>query len=136
MADEHANPGDKGQGNDDPKLVTEEQLNKAITARFKTFQTGLEKKIEEQISGLFVNSQEAVTKAIADAMPKETPTLAPKTDSPELAGLRKQMADLQKQSQQIAQERDEERKRSKDVELRQKLSDELSKFGVVNARHA
>jgi len=136
MAVEHVEPDDTGKSADPaPKSVTEEQLNKAITARFRKF----EEKMETQFSAFATSSQEAVVKAIADSMPKAPEALAAtgkQSDSPELAGLKKQLAALEKDSQKLAQERDEERKRSKDSELRQKLNDELSKYGVVNARHA
>lgn len=131
MADPQGNPSPQdGQGNDGPKYVTAEELNKAITARFTDHQKKLEKHLET-FSGTLTGKLEELLKSVP--APKSTDTADPPksaSESPEFKGLMKQMEEIKRENLKIQQERDAERTKSKDATLRQQLSDALIKNGV------
>jgi len=136
MADSQGNvPPEGTQGNDGPKFVTAEELNKAITARFTDHQKKLEKHLES-FSGTLTGKLEELLKAAVPA-PKSTDAADPPkadTDSPALRGMMKQLEELKRDNAKIQQERDAERTRAKDATLRQQLSDALIKNGVDASR--
>ncbi len=141
MADTQGQPSPQdGQGNDGPKYVTAEELNKAITARFTDHQKKLEKHLES-FSGALTGKLEELLKA---AVPAPAPTSTAETpkpadaDSPALRGMMKQLEELKRDNLKIQQERDAERTRAKDATLRQQLSDALIKNGVdaTRVKHA
>ncbi len=134
----------QGQGDETPKFVTEEQLNKAITARFK----GLEDKVQKSFGDSFSSFSEKLRTEIAALLPP-TPEAKPEGDKkkdgdragaegPELRSLKEQVARLTKLADDARSERDTERTKSRDASLRQTLAHTLAHAGIegVRARHA
>jgi hypothetical protein len=137
MADSQGNvPPEGTQGDPNtPKVVTEDQLNRAITARLTAFAKAQEKSMTE-FSASLMGKLEELVKTSAPVPPAGDPK--PPGDSPELKGALKRLAELEQTNKQIQAERDAERGRARDAHLRQQLSDALVKHGVdaTRVRHA
>jgi len=126
-----------------PSYVTEEQLQTALTARFRTFEQKVDKalsdglgafggKLKDELAALLPKPEpKPEGGAPADAKPKDDP-------SPELRRLQEQIGVLTKQADDARAERDTERARGRDALLRQRLTEALSLVGIegVRARHA
>ncbi len=131
------------EANDTPKYITEEQLSRAITARFKAHEKTLESKFSELTTGLVSKFEEVTTKVAEGSKAKEAakaesakkaetqPTFE---ESPAYTAMRKQLEELTKKQEQAVRERDAEKARSRDMGLRQKVSEALSAAGVDAAR--
>lgn len=122
------------QGDDAPKYVTEEQLNKAITARFGEFTKKNGAVLEDRFSSF--------EKKLIDALPKQPePGADPAKpasvqEHPEFKGMQKKLADLEERAR-LAEERTlAEQKRAKDLSLRQSVSEALAKANVKDATRA
>jgi hypothetical protein len=104
----NASPTEEVQGETEsqPQYVTAETLNRAITARFKTF--------EQKLDKLFSQTQQVSAPTEQESKPK--------------SGLEEMRAELEK----IKRERDEERNRNKSTKLEQSLYESLSEAGITN----
>lgn len=116
-----------------PNYVTEEKLNelvnRAISARFSAFEKKIGGQVSEAVSGLLPKLDEIVSAKLpqkADISPANDKL----EESPFVKGLQKKLAELEEQNRKSQAERDAERARSRDVAMRQKLSEELAKHGV------
>lgn len=123
---------------DSPASVTEERVselvNRAITARFASFEKKVGNQVSEAVAGLFPKFEELIAQKVPSQGP--APSAEPKLDdSPLVKGLQKQLAELQEQNRKSREERDVERQRARDVALRQRLTEELSKHGI-DSRYA
>lgn len=125
-----------GQGSDDsPKFVTEEQLNRAITARFKSFEGKLDGKFGEFSRG-FESFQAQIAEALKPKQepPKEPPkpkdAPPPITDLPEFVEQRKQLEALQKRLADADKKAAEAESKRRDTLLRQSVDEALAKAGV------
>jgi hypothetical protein len=124
-----------------PKFVTEEQLGRAIASRFKAHEKTLEAKFAELTTGLVTKFEESAAKMAEASKTKEArPEPAKKAepqsfeDSPAYVAMRKQLEELTKKQEQAIRERDAEKARSRDMGLRQKVTEALSSAGVDAAR--
>jgi hypothetical protein len=124
-----------------PKHVTEQQLNKAITSRMKSFEERLEKSFGES----FTSFSATLRTELAGLMPKPPEAKSEggkkpgeKPESPELHALQDEVARLKKESEDVRIQRDVERTKLRDASLRQTLTDALASAGIegVRARHA
>src|SRR6185369_6111031 len=99
MPEPTGQPGaDPGQGGDAPKYVTEEQLNRAITARFTDFHKKTEKTWETFAASLTSKFEELVKPAApASGAADQKPA-----DDPLLQGMQKQIAELKAAAEQSA----------------------------------
>jgi hypothetical protein len=137
-------PPEEEQGDDAPKYVTEEQLNKAISARFGDFS----KKIEKTLGDVTTSLTSAVTSKFEELSSRITPAPAADDskagkppsleDSPVVKGLQKTIAELKLANEKVAADAQREREQARDVKLRTRVQDELVKSGVdsARARHA
>ncbi len=128
----------QGQGGGEPKFVTADDLNKAITARFSAFEkknaTTLEATLKTFGEGVFAKLEELKPKPIEPGDKSNEP---PKIDDhPVVKGLQKQLAELAKTNEQATQRAAAERARSRDSQLRSKLAEELMKSGFKDANQA
>jgi len=126
-----------GQGSDDspPKFVTEEQLNRAITARFKSFEKTLGTTLGEFKTGF-----EAFQAQIAEAIkPKHDPPKEPPkskdappavTETPEFIETQKQLRALQAKYDAAEKKAAEAETKRRDALLRQSVDEALVKAGV------
>ena len=145
MAESQGNgaPNPQGEG-DSPKFVTEDQLNRAISARFgafeKSFGSKLEKTLGESLAGLSTKFEEALASVKTDGAPKNEQKQQSSSvlDAPEYKGMQRELAELKKQTAEAKAERDAERGKVRDSSLRQRLGEELAKHGVdaARAKHA
>jgi hypothetical protein len=133
-----ANPAAKaGQGDDAPKYVTEEQLNRAISARLTDFQ----KKVEKTIEGVKVDP-EAIAKLVAESISASKPADEPKGKSkdsqpdPEVNSLKKALADQKKTVEEMQAKLAQERASVRNSKLRQAVQDEMTKHGFSEATRA
>lgn len=130
----------QGEG-DKPQYVTTEQLNQAITNRFKPF----EKKVED----LFAKSGDAILAKLSETIdqrfdalktqPEKKTDPAPQIeDHPSFKGLQKQLQDLQKAADTAKAEAEAEKAKTREAKLRQRLGDELAGHGIdpTRAKHA
>jgi hypothetical protein len=128
-----------------PAYVTEEQLQAALTTRFRAFEQKVDKtladglgsmgtKLRDELAALFPKPE---PKPEGDAKPEGggVPQAQP---APELKKLQDQIALLTKQAEDARSERDAERVRARDSLLRQRVTDALATVGIegVRARHA
>lgn len=137
-------PANGSQGNgDEPKFVTEEQLNKAInaaiTGRLKDFSTSFEKKIGETLTKSLGEIAPQIDKLLDDKIAGLKPAGDGKTpqgnvpstvdieNHPSFKGMKKQLEENAKVSQRLQEERDAERTKARDIDLRKRVSDHLSK---------
>jgi hypothetical protein len=131
--------------------VTEEQLQAALTTRFRTFEQKLDKALADGVGTIAARIRDE----LSALMPKGEATVeggegAPKPEgpaggaapqpapSPELRKLQEQITLLTRQADEARAERDAERARGRDSLLRQCVTDALSGVGIegVRARHA
>ncbi len=126
-------PG-QGEGGDAPKYVTEEQLNRAISARLADYGKKVEKSIEAAVGGIGAKLDE-----LKSSLPslggggtdsKDPPRGGDIENHPLVKGLQKQIADQKAATEQLKAERDAEKAAARDGKLRQKLTDALTKGGV------
>lgn len=138
---------DSTQGNSEPKsdhgegeankpvAMTAEQVNAAITARFKS----LEKKVEESVGTMLTGFTSKLTETMTaqfDALkPKETPVVdkakdATKAEDPAVKQLREELAAMKQQNHRIDSERKAERAKARDATLRNSLSSALTSAGI------
>jgi hypothetical protein len=125
----------------EPKFVTEEQLNRAITSRFKDFEKKLDKSNEGLVTTLSSKLEELVTGKLESLQPKPDDKgegSKPAGESPEMKAMARQLAEVQKALEKSNQEKDVERARSRDRDLRSKLQEALSGAGItgVQLKHA
>src|SRR5579859_5160597 len=128
-----------------PAYVTEEQLQTALSTRFRTF----EQKIDRALSDGLGTLASKLKGELADLLPKPEPK--PEAEgvkpparkeaaepNPELRKLQEQIGVLTRQADDARSERDAERARGRDSLLRQRLGEALSAAGIegVRARHA
>lgn len=133
---DNANEGDTSQGGE-PKYATIEEVteavselvNKAITNRNKAF----EGKMTGMLSELTAKFEERM-KAQAAPAPSSSGPESKVEDTPVFKGLQKQLADMQQKLEATEREKRAERAKGRDKDLRQRLSDELTKAGVDPAR--
>jgi len=136
---------------DAPGYVTEEQLQAALTTRFRTLEQKLDKaladgvgtiaaRIRDELSALMPKREAAVEGGEGAPKPEgpagaAAPQPAP---SPELRKLQEQITVLTRQADEARAERDAERARGRDSLLRQRVTEALSGVGIegVRARHA
>jgi hypothetical protein len=126
------------KGDDAPKYVTEEQLNRAITARFADFQ----KKSEKGMTEAFGKFESLLVEKLSAAVP------APQSDKPEdksdpthapaYKALQKQLDEVKASNAKIEAARAAERAKGRDMGLRQALTDKLTVAGFsgVGLKHA
>lgn len=119
----------QGEG-DSPKYVSEEQLNRAITARFKTFEKSFESKFSEFGSSMFAKFEEFMKQAPAQPQQSAQPQSAQPEESQEMKRMKKSLDELKASLEAERQEKMVERSKNKQVVLRQKLAEELAKNGV------
>jgi hypothetical protein len=129
------------EGADAPKYVTEEQLQSALTERFRAFEQRVDKslgalgpKLREELSALFPKPVPKPEGADGNGTVRKGES----EPNPELKKLQDQITQLTKQAEDARSERDAERARARDSSLRQRVTDALSGVGVegVRARHA
>jgi hypothetical protein len=135
-----------------PSYVTEEQLQAALTTRFRTFEQKVDKTLSDGLGAMGTKLRDELAALFPKPEPKSEPD-APKPGEglkpegsgapqapagPELRKLQEQIASLTKQAEDARSERDAERARARDSLLRQRVTDALSGVGIegVRARHA
>jgi hypothetical protein len=121
---------------DKPQFVTSEQLNSAITARFKS----LEKKVEESVGGMFSTFSTTLNETLTsklDALKPPAPEAkeakqsnAPAEPSPEMKALLAQVEQLKKANERVESERKAERAKARDITLRSQVKSTLTSAGI------
>lgn len=133
-----------------PAYVTEEQLQSALTSRFRTFEQKLDKALADGLGGIGTRLRDELAALLPKPEARTDGGVPPTTDasaggsaapappSPELKKLQDQISVLTKQAEDARSERDAERARSRDAQLRQRVTEALSSVGIegVRARHA
>jgi hypothetical protein len=144
----------KPEGGGAPAYVTEEQLQAALTTRFRAFEQKFDRALSDGVGTIATRVREE----LAGLLPKREPAAeggegAPKPEgagggavpgpqaqqaSPELRKLQEQITLLTRQAEEARSERDAERARARDSLLRQRVTEALSGVGIegVRARHA
>jgi hypothetical protein len=133
--------------------VTEEQLQAALTTRFRAFEQRLDKALTDGLGTVGTRLREELAALLPKTEPKSAegetqkpegggaPSGAgghPQQPSPELRKLQEQITVLTRQAEEARGERDAERDRARDSQLRQRVTEALSGVGIegVRARHA
>lgn len=129
------------QGGDAPKTVTEEQLNRAITARLNDFSKKIEKTLGEitsSLTGTFTKQFEELSTRIAPPVHEDKGGKAAPEDSPMMKGLLKTIEELKASNAKTAAEAQREREQARSATLRTKAQEALLASGVdsARARHA
>ena len=100
------------QGEDQPKPVSLEDVNRAITARLKSFETKQEKAIADAMGGLSTKLDEFASKLTAPPAPmpdkKGTEAVPAIEEHPLFKGMQKKVAELEAQTAAVKAERDAE----------------------------
>lgn len=128
-----------------PSYVTEEQVQAALTTRFRTFEQRVDKALSDGLGTMGTKLRDELAALFPKPEPKPEGE-GPKPDAggaqpqaaPELKKLQEQIATLTKQAEDARSERDAERARARDSLLRQRVTEALSGVGIegVRARHA
>ena len=124
------------QGDDAPRYVTEEQLNKAITARFGEFTKKSNTLLEDKLSGFEKKLVELLPKQPESGTPPDAKSIQ---EHPEFKGMQKKLADLEERARLAEERTTAEQRRTKDLSLRQNVMEALSGANVkdaVRAKHA
>jgi hypothetical protein len=129
-----------------PSYVTEEQLQAALTTRFRTFEQKVDKTLSDGLGTMGTKLRDELAALFPKPEPKpegegpkpEGAAAAQPQSGPELKRLQDQITLLTKQAEDARSERDAERARARDSLLRQRVTDALSGVGIegVRARHA
>jgi hypothetical protein len=141
---------DQTQGNESPQdsqgtaapkaTITLDDVNKAITARFASYEKKLDSKLTESFGGFETKLSELFAAKFDEAkqQPKDEPQQAGKAqaieESPQFRSLQKQLTELKNQNERQRQEAEAERAKSRDLALRKTLSDELAASGLDPTR--
>ena len=122
----------QGDIGDAPKYVTEEQLNRAITARLNDFN----KRQEKTLGELFGSFQQKLVEQLEASKPAPAPIKEdPKIEeSPLVKGMNKQLAEMKAKLEAAEQEKSAERARARELSMRQRVSEELMRNGIDSAR--
>ena len=131
-----------------PSYVTDDQLQAALTTRFRGFEQKIDKTLTDTLGALVEKLRGELAPVLALAKPEPGDAQggqpeggsgpAAPAPSPELRKLQDQITLLTKQADDARSERDTERARGRDSLLRQRVTDALSGVGIegVRARHA
>lgn len=147
-----ADPPKPADGEAPPAYVTDEQLQAALTTRFRSFEQKLDKALSDGLSTIGTRLRDELAALLPQREPAaDVGETAPKPEgaagavtpathapSPELRKLQDQITLLTRQADEARAERDTERARARDSLLRQRVTDALSGIGIegVRARHA
>lgn len=139
----HGQAADNAQGSDDaPKTVTEEQLNKAITARLNAFEKKMKDSFSATLQEFGTNFDSLLGSKLEELVGRQSAGAEKQKgnveDDPKYNTLLKKMKDLEKSNEEIQQRAAAETAKARDIKLRQTLAEELARNGVDNsrARHA
>jgi len=111
------------QGDDAPKYVTEEQLNKAITARFTEYTKRSSAILEDKLGGFEKKILEALPKPPAEGSAPPGDVAAKSVlDHPEVKGMAKKIAELEERARKAEERTLAEERRSKDLALKQNVT--------------
>lgn len=116
--------------------VSLEDVNRAITARFRDFDKKIESRLGEQFSSLKSEMAElmAAKPAEADAKPPADAKAHSVEDSPAVKSLQKQLAEIKNKNAEIERLRAEEAQKSRDLAMRGKLTEALASHGIEGTR--
>lgn len=127
----------QGESGDAPKYVTEEQLNKAITARLRDFEKKVGETIKTSVDGIapqldqLLETKLSALKPQGDGKPQNAdPAKVDIESHPFVKGLLKRLDESDKRTKAIEADRDAERARAQDADLRRQLGDALAKRGI------
>ena len=129
-----------GAGEDAPKYVTEEQLNRAITGRLSDFSKKFEKTLETSFGGLseklMTQVGDLITQKVGETKKPDDSNTPKGAEDPMVRGLQKQLEAVQKEVADAKRERDEQVANAKALDLRSKVQAELTKAGFTDAERA
>ena len=137
-------PPQGSQGDDAPKFVTEEQLNKAITGRLADWSKSFEKKNAETIKSVVGEIAPQLDKLLEEKLAAFRPAEGVKAgggnahdaakvdieNHPAFKGMKKQLDEAVGQTRKLQEERDAERARARDMDLRKQVTETFAKNGV------
>ena len=136
-------PGSKtGEGGNEPEFVTVAQLNSAITARLKAFETKQAQSFTELRAAHEASTGE-LKALLESALPKQQPVaggaaeLDPQKvieNSPAYRGMKKAQEDLHLKIKELESARQEEARKARDATLDQRVSSLLGGGGVESKR--
>lgn len=128
------------QGTDDaPKAVTLEDVtaivNKAISSRNTAFEKRVADMLGTALSPISTKLEELGTvRPQGQPEPKPGDQVAKIEDSPQFKGMQKQLADALETIKTVKGDADREKATTKDMKLRQTVTDALTKIGIDPAR--
>lgn len=123
------------QGETGPKFVTEEQLNRAITARFGE----LSKKLEKSFGETFTKALDEKLSSFAPKGNEDESKPASPLEHPEVKGVLKQMQELQSRLKASEEREAAAKAKARDTQLRQQVGEALASAGIkdsMRAKHA
>tara|TARA_B100001123_G_scaffold418658_1_gene522928 strand:+ start:3260 stop:3937 length:678 start_codon:yes stop_codon:yes gene_type:complete len=113
---------------DSPNHVTTEQLNRAITARFRSFEKNLERQLSSQLE-TFAQQLQAPSGETQEASNVES-----KGDVEQLAAMKRKLADVTRRFEDSQRLVEQERSARQAAKLRQTVSSALTEAGVDGSR--
>jgi len=124
-------PPNGSQGDDAPKFVTEEQLNRAISARLGQFE-----KKQDKVFGDFGAKLEQYfsQQPPKDEDKQEGQQTTKVEDHPAFKSMQRQLEDTKKLTERLSHEKQVERSKARDTTLRQALQEKLAAGGVAGAQ--
>lgn len=135
--DPNGNGSDNPNGSDGPQYVTPEQLNRAITSHFQRFESKLSQREEKLIETLAERFQPP-PRHDDDGDDDDAGDKGSGGDDDIAAKMQKkferQLAEERKRIERLEQEREAERAKSRDMQLRQSVRDALSEAGIEGTR--
>lgn len=121
-----------------PSYITTEELNRAITQRLRSFEKNFESKIgslSENLSGTLKSQLEEISKQlkpVEEVKPskKEVDSQNELHNNPQFKAMQAELEAMKKASLLASQKAQEERAKSREMQMRSHLSETLSKQGV------
>lgn len=131
--------GSQGEGENAPKFLTADEVNKAITARLSAFEKKFGESMKSSLDGFSSSLGTMLDERFAALKPKsegqgQPPQPSDIENHPVVKGLMKRLDEADKRTKTFQEERDQERGRARDSELRRRLGDELAKHGIPSDR--
>lgn len=134
------------QSVDATKGLSNEDVNRAITARFRDFEKKMSAQFEQNLSGLGSKLEETLAQKLAgilkpqpvdDEAAQSQPAAQPekgKESSADLIAFKRQLSELRNELKSSKEEAQREKQAARDAKMRQAVTDALAAHGITGGR--
>lgn len=129
------------QGSEAPKGITNEDMNRAITARFKDFEKKLSGQFESTFGGLSAKLEESLSAKLVGLLKPQSEDGEPEKvqpdkgkESPDLSAFKRQQSELRNELKALREENLREKQATREAKLRQSVTEALATHGITGGR--